>query len=330
MASAGTMKNTLLKIAVGPSRASLDTLIQQTQTNEDPKQLLLTRPRSAYTVMRTHQQTHVFELDMHLTRLHDSIRSIQFDSHPPSLDMLRQNTKLVEDTLLALLNRYLRQYYNQSYQGECKIAVLIYPDPTQDHVWMECHLSPLSIMDVSKPVSVELHLAHRSSATTKDSQWVHERQQIEMWTGEANEMILMDAEGSLYEGGSSNFFAVTKAGTIETAPLDSVLPGTMQKLVLDLVPQLARSKDFEGVKVDFKCPTVQRLKQGDYKACFLTSTSRPVVVIEKVIVNQQRDTIILEDVKSGTWKHGVVGQLQQLVADHLLEHSRQVIIDQGA
>lgn len=53
------------------------------------------------------------------------------------------------------------------------------------------------------------------------------------------------ASDQISEGLSSNFFAVLKNGSVQTAPLQMVLPGTVQQVVLDFCKRMEIPVKFE-------------------------------------------------------------------------------------
>ena len=100
----------------------------------------------------------------------------------------------------------------------------------------------------------------------KDVQWVNDRQHLEEIQRQlgVNEVIMYDDSGSISEGLQTNFFAEID-GVLLTAPDDSVLSGTVRKVVLEVAKA-------NGIPVKLECP-----KMGDinrWGSCFICSTSR--------------------------------------------------------
>ena len=96
-----------------------------------------------------------------------------------------------------------------------------------------------------------------------------------MWAqkhSQTHELILTDVKGNVYEGLSSNFFAI-RDGAIETAPLDAVLPGTIQKLVFDVASQLK-------IPMRYVFPNIAQV--AEWEGAFITSTSRAVLPISSI------------------------------------------------
>lgn len=98
---------------------------------------------------------------------------------------------------------------------------------------------------------------------------------------ESNEIILSDRFGRLYEGLSSNFFILRSDGRLQTAPLDQVLPGTVMKRVLEL----------EGDdNLVFENPKIEEI--DTWKGAFITSTSRLILPIDKIVIFNEESEII--------------------------------------
>lgn len=82
----------------------------------------------------------------------------------------------------------------------------------------------------------------------------------------------MDEDGNLYEGLSSNFFVIQQDGSLQTAPIESVLVGTIMKRVL---------RDWKFSEIIFEHPNVNEI--GIWKGAFITSTSRLILPIHAII-----------------------------------------------
>ncbi len=81
-----------------------------------------------------------------------------------------------------------------------------------------------------------------------------------------NEALLLDdATQDLYEGLSSNLFAFDGTRqTIVTAPLDSVLKGTILKVVVAVCEE-------QKIPIEFKFPNLKHLEE--WEGAFITSRS---------------------------------------------------------
>lgn len=74
----------------------------------------------------------------------------------------------------------------------------------------------------------------RVNAKAKDSEWVRQRKAWETSKPpDVNEVLLVSPSGSLLEGLTSNFFALSAEGAVLTAD-EGVLSGTVRELVLQV------------------------------------------------------------------------------------------------
>lgn len=129
-------------------------------------------------------------------------------------------------------------------------------------------------------VRVEIERKERKSPEVKDSQWVRERQELEKnKPTDANEVILMDHSDQLYEGMASNFLAV-KDNTVYCASLDHILLGSILKIVIELCKK-------HNIPFKWEFPTLQDAKQGSWEGCCITSTSRLLLPIEMIYVDNE-------------------------------------------
>ncbi|KAF9164055.1 hypothetical protein DFQ26_001887 [Actinomortierella ambigua] len=124
----------------------------------------------------------------------------------------------------------------RSILDEAKITLLCTWDFTTGSPTFLAHFEPLKV-PMTRRCKVEIHGSPRDHATAKDSQWVRDRGLIEKSLDpDTNEALLMDDSQNVYEGLSSNFFAVVdgtngQGTTVITAPLEYVLQGTIHRAV---------------------------------------------------------------------------------------------------
>ncbi|KAG0238533.1 hypothetical protein BGW42_004295 [Actinomortierella wolfii] len=191
----------------------------------------------------------------------------------------------------------------RSIMDETKITLLCTWDFKTESPAFLAHFEPLKV-PMTKRCKVEIHGSPRDHATTKDSQWVRDREAIEKTLEPGtNEALLMDDKENIYEGLSSNFFAVVDGSngqgpTVITAPLEYVLQGTIHRAV-----QAICKKD--NIPLEYRFPNLKEIDQ--WRGAFVSSTSRLVLPIE---------TVVLPD---GTHKHipdsPLVEQLRAAVAE---------------
>ncbi len=135
-----------------------------------------------------------------------------------------------------------------------------------------------------KPVQIELIQAKRSfSPQVKSLKWVFDREQFErsMKDSESNEAVLCDETGKIFEGLSSNFTALKLKDSkiiLKTCPFDQILPGTILKSLINLI----QSNDLNEIKIIYEHPYIHEIQE--WKAAFLTSTSRFITPINQILV----------------------------------------------
>ena len=293
------------------------------------KQLLLDNPTGVYTTMRT-IGAKIMDLSMHMDRISAGLELKSKIAHSDSL-VIKSN---IRKLLAASITEFRKNYPSDEptcKDAELKITLLACRAPENGDtpvVDMKAHVNLLDTVtplfdSVShrKFVDVELSsLANvaRHDPGVKDTQWVRDRQRLldGMKSPQtSNEVILQDIEsGRLFEGLSSNL-VVIKLETdgkyvLETAPLDSVLPGTIQKLVLEYCSK-------QAFPVSFRHPSRQDLVEGKWKAAFLTSTSRILLNIGRVYVPEVGGNDSMRT--DGTW----IGLLQTDPSQALVTQIRE-------
>ncbi|KAJ1833273.1 hypothetical protein LPJ63_002898 [Coemansia sp. RSA 2711] len=236
------------------------------------KDFMLLGGSGVYTAMRTVcGGRRIFLFDDHMQRLSNSHRQVMGGHHEPQY-------------WRELLSPVLRNGLSQV-TGESKITVLVGQDrvrvqfatlhgPTSRHCW------------------VRLIDGHREHPEAKDLRWVHEREALErLIAPPVNEVVLVSwHDRRFYEGLSSNFFAVRRVGTgrdpafrnfeLVSAPLDSVLLGTIMKLVLRICER-------DGIAVAYE----PWLELEQWSGAFVTSTSRLVLPVERIVHGEHEQRV---------------------------------------
>ncbi|KAI3436073.1 hypothetical protein D9Q98_002131 [Chlorella vulgaris] len=167
------------------------------------------------------------------------------------------------------------------------------------------------------PVRVVMRGAPRQNAEAKDSEWVRQRKCLQEGLPQpTEEVLLVGADGSIYEGLSSNFFALCADGKLHTAG-DGILAGTVREVALAVARR-------EGIPVVLQPPRLADLER--WQGCFISSTSRLLLPVDEAGVFPQgghepgaadNAPVQLERVRrfeSG----GLVQRLEQLVLAELV------------
>ncbi|CAO3677382.1 unnamed protein product [Umbelopsis ramanniana] len=268
--------------------------------HDDPNEFYLSYPRGAYTGARTIGRTSIAELKQHVFRTSNSLRLMSFSKNeeqpePESvvqdLSVFRDE-KQFEDRIVPMLRAGLQKYYEEVEEDdgkihETKVSFLCGYNLDPPQVSLAAHFTPLK-SPPSGRVAVDVQGSPRHHAAAKNSQWVRDRRTLEKQKSpNANEVLLTDHDGNVYEGMASNFFAVTLENgspTLVTASLDCVLLGTIMKIVL-------RVCDERNIPVKWAFPNLKDASEGKWEGCFISSTSRLVLPIETIQFNDERSNI---------------------------------------
>ncbi|KAF8923830.1 hypothetical protein BGZ58_002472 [Dissophora ornata] len=274
-------------------------------TSKSSNATLLDYPTGAYTGMRTFDKIGIMDFTGHAARLATSLQQIVFPGTTDSsaheikeedvaatvgLAALR-DTDTMKKEATDLVRAGLKFYYKQLKEGlkngelaaavtavgETKVTVLCTWDAKIKEPTLIAHFEPLRAPKSSR-CKVQVHGSPRHLATAKDSQWVRDRKALEdALDKDSNEALLVDNETQdVYEGLSSNFFAFDrKRQTLLTAPMGSVLQGTIQKVVMNICKA-------ENISVAYEFPNLKNI--DDWEGAFISSTSRLVFPIEKLVL----------------------------------------------
>ena len=212
-------------------------------------------PQGVYTVARTFQHDRALLLDAHLDRMEKSARLVGI---PLELDR-------------AKLRAALRTLIHRAGYPESRFRITV-PRDAPERVYLAVeplHPVPERIMrEGAHVITVPLT---RPNPVAKTTDWVKKRQPAyEQLPPDVYEGILVDAEGFLREGMSSNFYGVLD-GTLHTAG-KGVLEGITRLAVLEIAPQVLPVAMSPIHKRD-----VPRLSEA-----MLTSSSRGVVPITRI------------------------------------------------
>ncbi|KAI9275443.1 aminotransferase [Phascolomyces articulosus] len=266
--------------------------------NMNANEFVVSFPRGAYTGMRTVQKTAVVELSSHMKRLTSSLSLIKFvpenhDVEPEyvsnQLRSFRDPVKL-EEKLVSLLKTGLSSFHHED--QETKIMVIVAYSHQEQRPHFAAQFLPLS-SPVQHRVKVEIENKSREAPVVKDSQWVRDRAGLEKSKAhDVNEVLLTDDSGNLYEGMSSNFFAVKMdeegKPIVMCAPLEHVLLGTVMKIVM-------RVCEKHRIPIEWGFPQIGDARANKWKGCFLTSTSRLLLPIEGLYFNDGSAPILFPE-----------------------------------
>mmetsp|Transcript_34468 Transcript_34468/g.48115 ORF Transcript_34468/g.48115 Transcript_34468/m.48115 type:complete len:442 (+) Transcript_34468:242-1567(+) len=288
--------------------SSSSSLIKATRTNVDSKQFLQERGRGAYTTARTVGQTKVFDLEAHLNRTADNLIAIT-GTDVSREEIIIETKHVMANAIQAFLQEGERGDERQhslrkgGVSREIRLTVHATasslssssspppPPPLQEEkddddredagasplipFRVSCHASFLPEMP-RNPVMIEVRGVARRNAKVKDSEWISQRSEIEkLVSPDANEFVLLDARNGIIEGSQSNFYALI-GGRLYTAG-EGILEGTIRRVVLDVCRR-------EKIPVVLQSPSVSSLLREEWQGCAISSTSRLLLPVGKVVV----------------------------------------------
>ncbi|KAL1926771.1 hypothetical protein VTP01DRAFT_5417 [Rhizomucor pusillus] len=277
--------------------AAEDSMAAQYETTIDSvsfNDFVLKYPRGAYTGMRTVNRDAIVEFDSHVKRLCTSLSLMKFggannETESPKATTLMasfRNIEKLKQKLVPMLAKGLKTFHDEidptsssDHPWETKVSVMIAYSAEKEVPCFAAHFSALAA-PISHRVKVEVEHKSRSMPVVKDSQWVRDRAPLEQGKlKDVNEVLLIDDAGRVYEGMSSNFFAVRVkedgSPVLVTAPLEHVLLGTVMKIVMAVCEQ-------HRIPIEWTFPCIQDARAGKWEGCFLTSTSRLLLPIETI------------------------------------------------
>lgn len=274
-----------------------ETPVPCTQTSGE---FLSSAPRGAYTTGRTVDRNAIFEFEFHVQRLATSVKlMLEADgkSVPTSLLPVVEITTL-RPQILASLRAAMRDY---TAPGEIKLTVLITWDEEGGYDIFS-HLVPLPALPRS-PVKVMVKGAPRNNPAAKDTDWVRARKGLEdEKPADVNEIVLAAEGVHLFEGLSSNFYAVTKSGTVVTAG-EGILAGTVRELLL-------RVCEKEGIPVLLSPPSL--LDVHMWEGAMVSSTSRLATPIDKFLYSTEQGAQEV-DFNDGALTHRIAALVQDAI-----------------
>ncbi len=238
--------------------------------------------RGSYTVMATYNTNSVLLLDMHCERLAHTCRAIHADCSAEDCRVeIFTDAKRVRSFICGALPRVLGLFTGTPLSDDgsaspCQYRVAIHiavPDGA-----VTFHVGPMQIVSqVTPSVSVDMRAGVRAYSDAKDSQWVHDRA-IYTKTAGSDEVVLYAPDtGIISEGLSSNFFLLS--GNKLYTTMTGVIVGTVRAMVLDAAQEM-------GLAIE-PVLTVADVTGLAPCGCFITSTSRHLLPIDKIYLHTE-------------------------------------------
>jgi branched-chain amino acid aminotransferase len=213
-------------------------------------------PDGVYTITNTYDTFKVLKLDAHFDRLEDSARR---ESIPLKLDRAR-------------VRAALRQMIAESGYGSSRFRITV-PHGAPDRLILSVEpFSPPAPEVYTKGVRcVTVPQAKRSNPAAKTTNWMESRRALQSsFPPGIYEGLLLNEQGEILEGLSSNFYAVLD-GKLRTAG-EGVLGGIARQVVLHVAPAI--------LPVDHKPVSVIDIPSFD--EAFISSASRGIVPVVEI------------------------------------------------
>jgi len=287
---------------------------------QNAKDWLSSAPRGAYTTARTVCRNSVFEFESHVERLSESTLLILRESAGDDEDSYRYLTEpaRIRPEVLSCVKESIKVFSeeNPEFDGEYRLTMLLTwgsVNGKQKHD-LFCHAAALPdrpSWESGDQIRAGILGQPRENAIAKDSEWVRQRKHLEQKMPiDTNEMLLADG-GKLFEGLSSNFYAV-KNGKVITAD-EGILKGTVRRLILKVCQD-------QNIPVVLQPPEVQDIKKWD--GAFLSSTSRLLLPLTELTLYAEENMQPLETRKFE--KDELIKTLDALVQREILNHSTRL------
>lgn len=240
----GDKKSRLIPVSFTPEIQSLD-------------QVSMSLPEGAYTTFRTYPGLSALQLEDHFHRLEESA---SLAGHPIALDtgQLRENIRLA-----------LQQYPAES--ARVRVMIPFSGGSQSVYIFIGALTVPTAVKR-AQGVTVISRKLHRPQPNAKLTGFITSTHELRKnLTGGIEEVIMVDEDGCVLEGLTSNFFAVIE-GIIHTAG-EGVLPGITRQIVLDIAQR-------ESIAISFTAPYLTDIH--DFDEAFITSTSRGVLPVTMI------------------------------------------------
>ena len=263
------------------------------------KQFLKARTPGAYTACRTvNHRRRLLALDHHVDRLAESVRGLFPEAKSSPLLFSDTLKPKFVDVVRVGIDFYQKQNASAFSEDanhdeeELKIILSVCENPATKELFLDGYVSPLVTPKIDRCI-VELCGVPRHAAEIKSAQWISDREPLEQRKSkDAEEIVLMDEDGRIYEGITSNFCVVTRddngAPMVITAPEHTILEGTVLHLVLRVCEEKLKLKTYR------EFPRIDNAEQGEWLGAFICSTSRLVLPVKEIrFIEKKREKVEL-------------------------------------
>lgn len=217
-------------------------------------------PDGVYTTFRTFDKLKVLDLDGHFDRLEESAR------------ILGREIVLNREVLRRNLRELLKNFPGN--EARVRIHVPLATNEFKEivvYIFLENLVVP-ALQDYQEGVRVITVRMHRENPFAKSTDFIRTADEIRQnLPAGVNEAIMVDENGRMLEGLSSNFFAI-KNGVVYTDD-QHVLAGITRKQVIEIIQEFGIPIHWEG----FPYSEINHLDEA-----FITSTSRGVLPVRQI------------------------------------------------
>lgn len=262
-------------------------LIEMNLTADSLDDLSEQIPGGVYSTFRTYRKTKALHLQHHFLRLESSAT------------ILGEKLNLDENNLRQAMRRVLTPLPDQDYR--LRLSISLGGEKPEIFLSLEVlHTLPPEVYLAGTKV-ITLTGIERKSPKAKATAFIHAADPIrKRLPAGVNEAVMIDRQGVLLEGLSSNFFAI-REGKVRTAG-EGVLEGITRAMVLEGVSGL-------GIPIEMRGVTKNDLP--DLEECFITSASRGVLPVVQV------DDLQIGKGKPGPLTRAITDQFQKLLETNL-------------
>jgi branched-chain amino acid aminotransferase len=249
-----------------------------------PDELTRQLPRGLYTTFSTNMRgTRVLGLTAHLDRLYAPAQEV-----PPSAS--RADLRLV-----------LAKLAFDSAPGESRFRLLRSDSDGTVYVIVQPFM-PLAKEIYERGIKVITADLIRHDPRRKDSGFITESQSARTRVGGEVFEVLLTRNGKIYEGMTSNFYAVTQIGNLRNIVTSrtGILRGVTRRAVL----RLARG---QGMSIIYRAPRVAL--RDEFAEAFLTSSSRGIVPIVSIDGREVGEGTV------GAWTNRLINAYQTYVEE---------------
>jgi len=214
-------------------------------------------PKGVYTTLRTFEGDKVLPLRNHLSRLETSA------------DLLGYRITLPQELLYKSLWMAIKGFL----PGDTRIRVTVDLEKSLGDIYLS--VEPLmlpSARDYEDGVLVSTCSLHRENPESKQTTFIEKAEEIrKVMPAGSHECLMLDENGYILEGLSSNFFYVQN-GIIRTAP-QGILSGITRSLVFAAANKL---------DIPIRMEAAHKTGISEFDEAFITSSTRSVLPVRQI------------------------------------------------